>query len=293
MTPFQLNQLTVEAYQGRLIRLAVPIIVATSVLTIWGVYYVGSSAQGQEELEKKTLVVPIYSQRTPWSTTVSITEVADRSVFVTVWQRTATGQTRLVGPERIRIRENSGGGFTWTPAFEDPELKYGWAQLVYPADRNLHVVARTIYYEDYQAGVEETEAYFEGVEPARTFRLFAHRFTESETGVVVVNPTEEDQTVTVRFYPSVSGRTQPVLEQTWTIQRRHRLSRFLSELLPLEDEIFNHLGHVSGVMRITGETSIAVGALDFNYRTERFRSTPVVAEVPEPQSEVSRYEKSQ
>lgn len=271
-------------------RFTVPTIVVASVLTSWGAYYVGSLAQGQEEPGTKTVVVPIYSQRTPWSTTVSITEAAGRSVSVTVWQRTATGQTRLIGPEQIRIRENSGGGFTWTPAFEDPELKYGWAQLVYPADRTLHVVARTIYYEDYQAGVEETEAYFEGVEPARTFRLFARRFTESETGVVVVNPTEEDQTVTVRFYPSVTGRPQPVLEQTWTIQRRHRLSRFLSELVTLEDEVFNHLGNVSGVMRITGETSIAVGALEFNYRTGRFRSTPVVVEVPEPQSGVSRYE---
>ncbi len=56
-----------------------------------------------------------------------------------------------------------------------------------------------------------------------------------------------------------------------------RLSRFLSELLPIEEYV--DVGdNTHGIVHIQGETQIAVGALEFDHETGYFSGTPVVVE---------------
>ena len=59
---------------------------------------------------------------------------------------------------------------------------------------------------------------------------------------------------------------------------KHSLSRFLTELVPQILTYANEAGSIGGLLKISGDTEIAVGALDYYRETGRFKSVPVVVE---------------
>ena len=99
-----------------------------------------------------------------------------------------------------------------------------------------------------------------------------------QTALVIVNPTEETQTVTVTFY---SRDLEDPLREMVRIEPLHSLSRFLSELVPVDEHLdhrdkeLGRVGFIRGLVEVSGETEIAVGALDFFRESGRFRSVPV------------------
>ena len=60
----------------------------------------------------------------------------------------------------------------------------------------------------------------------------------------------------------------------------HRMSRFLSELVPLEEYDAPSSG-IGGLVHIQGETQIAVGTLNFFRETRFFGGIPVGTEPSE------------
>lgn len=230
------------------------------------------------EPEVKTLIVPIFSQASYYRTKVSVIEALGRPVAVTTQQFKSTGRSMDDG--RLEIGADAEAQFTTFFGFDGDWVDHGWARLTYPADRELHVVATV---EDYRAG--EKSANVTAVAPGPAFRLSGwYRTVEiepgGETALAIVNPTESRQNVTVVFhrrYPE----PRKMISRTWTIEAMHRMSRFLSELVPAAREKTQaECCQAYGVIHIQGESLIAVGALEFFWETGHFRSVPIVATSP-------------
>ena len=242
---------------------------------------------GPQDTPTKTLIAPFFIQWSPRETGVVFLEAIGRPVSVTATQYTAMGEVPSGGHGESQAREDSLGYVSYHPPYHPTHIRNGWVRLVYPANRDVVAVSDVVYHGDRDGeSFAETEMIVEAVEPAVAFRFLASRTDDTETGIAIINPTEVPQDVTVFFHPTDSDRSWPTLEQTWTIEPRHRLSRFLSELVPLEEVISledYRYSNVYGMARVVGEAELAVGALDFGHKTGRFAGVPVVAEVPEPQ----------
>lgn len=98
--------------------------------------------------------------------------------------------------------------------------------------------------------------------------------------VSIINPTANDQKVTVQMYAMYGKPLRRPIEARWTVAQMSRLSRFLSELIPLEESVDNP-HDVGGIIRIVGESLIAVGDLRFSHETGDIWHVPVVAEPAE------------
>ena len=214
----------------------------------------------------QTLVVPIYPWTLGYDTNITVLEVSGEFTKFEVREFDETG--RYVPGERL---ERSVGRYatetiTFHPLYYGWTVGNGWALLTYPSDRELHAFSTITHYrnDDFY-----TSTSARAVKPAKGFRLYGFRWSDQETAVSIVNPTDEEQTVTVRIY-----RIRPTgstLANTWNIGPMHRMSRFLSELVVLEDRVEDF----SGVVQIQGEADIAVGALTFSHETGQFWSQPV------------------
>ena len=80
-----------------------------------------------------------------------------------------------------------------------------------------------------------------------------------------------------------SSKARRVSSRTWEIEAKGKLSRFLRELVPLGGDpppstISPEPIQFNGVVRVQGESVIAVGALWFSQETEWFSSVIVTAE---------------
>lgn len=140
----------------------------------------------------------------------------------------------------------------------------GFLLVRFRGDREIHAYVKT-WHEDFPDDPFLTQA----VRPAAAFRLIVEG---QMTGIAIVNPTDSDQKVTVKFYQSNSDSLK-MRESVLTIKRWSKVSRFLSELFDLEG-----LDLPWGVVRIQGETEIAVAAVQISSKTQRFQTILVSAE---------------
>ena len=100
------------------------------------------------------------------------------------------------------------------------------------------------------------------------------------TGIAIVNPTEESQEITIRFYQSGIPPLD-IRESVLTIPRQSKVSRYLSDLVDLEgleDTLTPLRKHNAGVVRIQGETEIAVAAVQVSEATQWFQTVLVSPE---------------
>ena len=232
----------------------------------------------------KILIAPIYAQTWPLVTQVTLFEAHGRAMSFDLHEYTEGGAYILGGGVHHSLGNNSSKTISFFHDFSGRRLGNGWARYTYEGqDRKLEGFVTVAKYKQPtpEDGHErEVTARTRAVEPARSFRLVAYRDSIEETAVSIVNPTEVDQDVTIRLYRGWTQRDRWSVEKTWTISRMARLSRFLSELLPIEDYANRH-GVTYGIVRIQGETWIAVGALGFDHETGEFWGLPVFAEPPE------------
>ena len=232
---------------------------------------------GQPQPETKTLIVPIYFQARPFDTTFIITEASGRQVDVDVEEYTSTGR-RTVSKSFAGGVEENGWWFVFASLdLTPPWIDNGWAKIIYPEDRDVRVVATM-----HNKNIPESDSNFTAVAPSPSFRLLAHSTSRSETAIVIVNPTEEEQDLALLFYGwdrrKDQGRTK-FRAQGWArVAPKHSLSRFVTELVPQVSTYANEAGSIGGLLKISGDTEIAVGALDYYRESGRFKSVPVFSE---------------
>ena len=239
----------------------------------------------------KILIAPIYPQTWPLTTYVTLFEARGRAMGFYLHEFTDTGHYVLGEGNRHSIGSNSSKSISFFHDFDGRTVGNGWARYTYPSqDRELRGFVSIVKYQD---GEVEFSARASAVEPAKGFRLLAYRGGNEETAISIVNPTEEEQAVTIRLYggwtiPISNARPDPrFVEKTWTLGPMTRLSRFLSELLPIEGydnstgRTDDRPGRTHGIVHVQGETQIAVGALGFDHETGEFWAVPVFVQPPE------------
>lgn len=241
---------------------------------------------------RKILIAPIYPQIWPLKTYVTLFEAHGQAMSFNLHEYTEGGGYRLGAGVHHSFGNNSSKTISFFHDFGGGRLGNGWARYTYEGRARTLEGLVSVKLEGFVSVVKyqqptpedgherEVTARIRAVEPARSFRLLAYRDSIEETAVSIVNPTEVDQDVTIRLYRGWTQRDRWFVEKTWTIGRMARLSRFLSELLPIEDYA-NRSGETHGIVRFQGETWIAVGALGFNHETGEFWGLPVFAEPPE------------
>jgi hypothetical protein len=232
---------------------------------------------GQPQPETKTLIVPIYFQVRPFDTTFIITEASGRQVDVDVEEYTSNGRQTVSKSFDGGVEEN-GWWFVFASLdLTPPWIDNGWAKIIYPEDRDVRVVSTM-----YDKNIPESGSNFTAVPPSPSFRLMTHSTSRSETAIVIVNPTEEEQDLRLLFYGWDRRKGQGLTKfrtRGWArIAPKHSLSRFLTELVPQILTYANEAGSIGGLLKISGDTEIAVGALDYYRETGRFKSVPVVVE---------------
>ena len=232
--------------------------------------------QDQPGPREKTLIAPVFGAFTRYHADIDVMEVSGLPVTIKVENYTAQGQPFLANSP---IEIPAGNQIQVNPVADMDQgfVDDGWAKLTYPANRQIHAVSVLENYRNLALSAQ-----FLAVAPTREFRLFGwYRrderpdFPRAETALIIVNPTQHRQAVQVSMhlrYPD----PEKVVVQEWEVGPRQRLSRFISELLPLEDEVEDPW-HVIGSVRVRGETVIAVNALNFYWKTGNFVSVPVVA----------------
>ena len=228
-----------------------------------------------DDTGEKQLFAPVFTQSDPLASYLSITEVSGRYVGVTVQEYRENGresyrESHLIARDSLSVHNTH-------HSLTDPITDNGWAKITFPDFAEVYAVNTT--WDRKRPGL-----YVESqvVEPANAFRLFARLTEEGETGIAIVNPTDAAQSVTVTFYEHgpESGR---VSNRTWEIEAQSKLSRFLRELVPLGGDpppstISAEPIRFNGVVRVQGQTVIAVGALWFSRETEWFSSVIVTTE---------------
>lgn len=239
------------------------------------VYLFGFLAASSPPEGTKTLVAPIYAMTRDYSTVLVVLDAAGRASPFTPTGFTAEGIPVLGDSTRQSVGFNSVKGIIFEPDFSGNFIGNGWVRLTYPADRELRATSHITTYRD---GDRTFTAFCSAVEPASDFRFHGRRVDGEETAVSIVNPTGSDQSVTVRFHPGwltpVTNQRPGSIEKTWEIAAMHRMSRFLSELVPLDEYDVPSDG-IGGLVHIQGETQIAVGALNFSRKTRFFCGIPV------------------
>ena len=255
----------------------VAVILSLLVLTLSG------AGPEQPKPERKALIVPIYFQNQPLYTTFDITEIQGRQVDVWVEEFTSYGKHTVSKTADGGVEENSWWNVHASAFISGVSVDNGWARVLYPENRDVRVVATMIVKED-----PERSANFAAVPPASSFRLMAwlqegpsNRYSpRGETAVVIVNPTEAAQDVTLVFHgrdlrgPGISHFS---VRESVRIDPRNSLSRFLTELVPSVEDYVDE-GTIKGILQVSGETDLAVGALDYFRDTGRFRSVPVAVD---------------
>ena len=216
--------------------------------------------------EEKEVIAPIFTQVDPLGSWLSISESSGKYVVVEVQEYTVTGER--THERSYFLDRNTMVNHTAYDSFAGPVTKNGWARVTFPDDRDLHVVSTTWDYSRHGMYAES-----QLVEPAPAFRLFAKSTLEGETGIAIVNPTTETQTVSVTFH-EWHPRFKAVTEKEWEIEGGNKLSMFLSEWLSLEGTEDDEY-RVIGMVRVQGETVIAVGALNYSRTTEWFETVLV------------------
>ena len=256
------------------------VVIGLALLVLMSPEAVPGQSQSSSE---KALIVPIYFQLPPLYTTFDITEVQGRQVDVKVEEYTSYGDRTVSKTTGGGVEENDWWLVHASHFIDGTGVDNGWARILYPEDREVRVVATMIVKDD-----PEASAHFAAVPPAPSFRLMAwhqegpsNRYSpRGETAVVIVNPTEEEQNVSLVFYGwdlrKGHGLTTFSTRRSIPIAPRHSLSRFLTELVPPIVNYANE-GYIRGLLKVSGETEIAVGALDYFRDTGRFRSVPVIS----------------
>ena len=251
-------------------------------VTIVVLSILGAAAQS----ETTTLIIPIYNQTPDYWSGVTMIEVQGRRVHVRTDTITEYGTIQAGGEV---IGENS---FYVMYPVDDIGGSYvgnGWARILVPENRQIHA--------EFSVGHKREPrrvARFIAMPPARSFRLWG-RNTDDRRGpwedgsntdiaLSIVNPTDEEQTVTVTFHrvdPSDSDGEPPRIPRTiqgeLKVPAMHRVSRFLAELVPIGEK-YPEEQYLRGVVRIEGETEIAVAALQYFWGPPLFWGIPVVAE---------------
>ena len=222
----------------------------------------------------KMLIIPIYPQHHSYSTIISVMEASGMPTTFKVREFTEDGSYVQGEGEDRSLSANASEAVSFHPLFLHKTIENGWAWLIYPSNRKLHAVSTVWKYKDDEIEYTASSA---AVEPATAFRFGASRWEGRETAISIINPTENDQEVTIQMYAMYGKPLRRPIEASWTIGPMGRLSRFLSELLPLEESVGNP-HDVGGVVRIIGESLIAVGALGFSHETGEIWNIPVVAE---------------
>ena len=222
----------------------------------------------------KLLIVPIYTQYPSYSTIITVMEASGLPTTFRVREFTEDGDyVHGEGEERF-LAANAWETVSFHPLFLHETIRNGWAWLLYPSNRKLHVVSTVLKYGDDRLEHMTSSA---AVEPATAFRFEGFRWQGQETAISIVNPTANDQEVTIQMHVMHGKPLRRPVEARWTIGAMDRLSRFLSELLPLEESVGNP-HDVGGIVRVVGKASIAVGALGFSHETGDIWNVPVVAE---------------
>ena len=258
----------------------------TAAVLVLLVLTLSRTGPGQPKPAGKALIVPIYFQNHPLYTTFDITEIQGRQVDVRVEEFTSYGDRVVSKSFDGGVKENSWWTVHRSAFIGGTWVDNGWARVLYPEGRDVRVVATMVVEDD-----PERSANFSAVPPASSFRLVAWLregpsdpySPQGETAVVIVNPTEGAQDVTLVFHgrdfrgPGIASFS---VRESVRIDARHSLSRFLTELVPSAEDYVDE-GTVKGILQVSGETEIAVGALDYFRDTGRFRSVPVVVESAE------------
>ncbi len=226
----------------------------------------------------KMLVVPIYPQY-GYTTQISVMEASGLPTNFKVREFTEDGDFVPGEGEDRTLAENARETVIFHPLYLGETIENGWARIVHPENRNLHAVSTVYKYRNDPAATLSSAASAAAVEPAPAFRFFGFRWDreDQETAISIVNPTHDEQGVRVQMYVTYGKPLRRPVEARWTIAPMSRLSRFLSELIPLEESVGNP-HHFGGIVRIIGESRIAVGALGFSHETGDIRHVPVVAE---------------
>ena len=232
---------------------------------------------------RKILIAPIYPQTWPLVTYAEVFDIQGRHTRFDVHEFTEKGGYVLGGGVHHTAGSNNAATVSFFHDFEGRALGNGWARFTYfDKDRDLRAVCRIVKYE---GSKPKFTALVSGVKPAGRFRLYAQRVDGFETAISIVNPTEADQEVTVRFHAGWVPRSNtrpdpPFVEKTWTLGPMTRLSRFLTELVPIEG-YYPVEDAPFGLVEVQGATQIAVGALEFDHDTGFFQGAPVFVQPPE------------
>ena len=199
-----------------------------------------------------------------------MTEASGQVATVAVQEYTVDGERTSTGSYAV-----AHDGLTYHNTHHSltgPFTDNGWARIEFsPAGRVLHAVAMIWHRE--RPGLHLSS---QVLKPAPAFRLFGELSKEGETGIAIVNPTAAPQAVTVSFLRH-SPAPQRTVERVWTLEPLSKVSRFLSQLVALEGTE-DDPGAVTGLVRIQGESVIAVGALWHSREIDWFQTILVTAE---------------
>ena len=262
------------------------------ILTVMLLVLAGSVVHTDPD-QHTTLIIPIYNQTRDYLSGVSMIETQGRRVKMTTEEFTENGE--LVNRnEWLILEENS---IEYLAPFFDiagntPEVGSGWARIFVPKNRQVHAVYGAGHHRERGRSVS-----FIASPPARVFRFVgsydrrphpSKNDANHDTGLSIVNPTDTEQTVRVTFhrtYPRDSDGEPPTIPRTIQgtvkIPAMHRVSRFLTELVPIQEKFPGE--HVlSGVIRVEGETEISAAALYYFWNIPFMGGIHVTAE-PVPQ----------
>ena len=248
-----------------------------------------SALSAAAQTETTTLIIPIYNQTLDYVSGVLMIETQGRRVKLTTEEYTETGQVIDIDTWLL-IKENSIG---YLSPFYDIALSTlyagnGWARIRVPKDRKIQALFSVTHQKE-----PGRSAGFIAAPPAKAFRLSGRydirpdpsvNDANADVALSIVNPTDEEQTVTVTFhrvYPRDSDGEPPRIPRTiqgeLQVPAMHRVSRFLSELVPIREK-YPEEHTLDGVIRIEGETEISVAALKYFWNIPRSGAIPVVAE---------------
>ena len=148
----------------------------------------------------------------------------------------------------------------------------GWIRIRYPEIHLVHAMVKT-----WRRSHPETPFISQVVRAAPVFRLIGEVSPRGETGISIVNPTPNLQSVKITFH-QVGAFEQFQRRGYVELDKWQKASRFLSELVDLEGLERNSRGGIQGLVRIEGEEEIAVAAVGYSRATNWFHTVPVAAE---------------
>lgn len=253
-------------------------------------------ASSQTEAPEKTLIVPVYGVYgvdPAFRADVELLETSGRPVTIRVDEYTSDGELFSTSSDPTVVEAGSSEDILPFGDLGRGWINDGWVRMTFPADREVHAVSRLnvsirrdVQEGDYtrQVLIGYRSSLFQAVPPARSFLLFGlwrgedgTSHPRAETALVIVNPTDIEQSVAITFRISYPGPERSI-SRVWEIGPRSKISRFVTELLPVKEEALHHHLYVTGFIRVSGETEIAVNALEYFWNSGRFQSIPVAVD---------------